>query len=54
MDAVICHPSIVNIRRFTLATSNAHGLYEKFGFAQLSKPETFMERYKPDIYIKAL
>ena len=54
MDAAVKHPSVKNIRRFTLATSNAHGLYEKFGFSRLSKPETFMERYDPDIYLKSL
>ena len=54
MDAAVKHPSVKNIRRFTLATSNAHGLYEKFGFSRLSKPETFMERYNPDIYLKSL
>ncbi|WP_340677404.1 GNAT family N-acetyltransferase [Paraglaciecola sp.] len=54
MDAVLNHPSVKNIRRFTLATSNAHGLYAKFGFSQLSKPETFMERYDPNIYLKTL
>ncbi len=51
MQAVIEHPSVANVRRFTLATSNAHGLYEKFGFTELHKPETFMERYRPDIYV---
>jgi N-acetylglutamate synthase-like GNAT family acetyltransferase len=54
MDAVLNHPSVKNIRRFTLATSNAHGLYAKFGFSQLSKPDTFMERYDPNIYLKTL
>nr|WP_243749463.1 GNAT family N-acetyltransferase [Pseudoteredinibacter isoporae] len=50
MQAVMDHPSVADVRRFTLATSNAHGLYEKFGFAPLHKPDTFMERYRPDIY----
>lgn len=51
MQAVIEHPSVASVRRFTLATSNAHGLYEKFGFTELHKPETLMERYRPDIYV---
>ena len=54
MQAAVNHPSINGVRRFTLATSNAHGLYEKFGFTQLHKPDTFMERYNPDAYSKIL
>lgn len=50
MQAVIGHDSVQGIRRLTLATSNAHGLYQQFGFTGLSKPETFMERYNPDVY----
>ena len=54
MDSVINHPSIKNIRRFTLATSDAHGVYSQFGFTPLHKPDTFMERYNPHIYTKTL
>ena len=50
MAAVLQHLSVQHVRRFTLATSNAHGLYQKFGFTALSKPDSFMEIYKPDIY----
>ncbi len=52
MEAVLKHNSVKSVRRFTLATSNAHGLYEKFGFSELNKPNTFMEIYRPDIYDK--
>lgn len=52
IDAAVNHPAVKNIRRFTLATSNAHGLYAKFGFSPLSNPETFMERYVPNIYVQ--
>ena len=50
MAAVLQHPSVQQVRRFTLATSNAHGLYQKFGFTALGRPDSFMEIYKPDIY----
>ncbi|MFZ6655017.1 GNAT family N-acetyltransferase [Undibacterium sp. TJN19] len=52
MDAVMAHPAVKKFRRFTLATSTAHGLYEKFGFTPLSKPDSFMEVYKPRIYLE--
>ena len=51
MAAVLQHPSVANVRRFTLATSNAHGLYAKYGFTALNKPDSFMEIYRPDIYV---
>ena len=54
MEAVMVHSSVKGVRRFTLATSNAHGLYQKYGFTPLRKPDTFMEVYFPDIYAKAL
>mgnify|MGYP005839283559 CR=1 FL=1 len=50
MTAVLQHLDVATVRRFTLATSNAHGLYAKYGFTALSKPETFMEIYRPDVY----
>lgn len=52
MEEVMAHPVIKKLRRFTLSTSTAAGLYEKFGFTPLSKPENFMEVYKPRIYLE--
>ena len=51
MKTIMAHPSLQGLRRFTLATTNAHGFYEKFGFHALAAPETHMERYQPNIYI---
>ncbi|GAB3456810.1 GNAT family N-acetyltransferase [Massilia terrae] len=51
VQAIVDHPSLQGLRRFMLATSNAHGLYTRFGFTQLAKPETIMERYFPNIYL---
>jgi GNAT superfamily N-acetyltransferase len=50
MQAVLAHPQLQGLRRFTLATSDAHGLYGKYGFTALARPERFMERYDPDVY----
>lgn len=50
MDAILAHPDLQGLRRMLLATSDAHGLYAKNGFASLAKPATFMERYRPDVY----
>ncbi|TAG45762.1 MAG: N-acetyltransferase [Betaproteobacteria bacterium] len=50
MSAVLAHPRLQGLRRFMLATSTAHGLYEKFGFAPPVKPQTLMERYSSNVY----
>jgi GNAT superfamily N-acetyltransferase len=50
MQAVTAHPQLQGLRRFTLATSNAHGLYAQFSFTPPAKPQTLMERYAPDVY----
>lgn len=50
MQAVIAHPQLQGLRRFTLATADAHGLYAQFGFTAVAKPQSYMERYDPDVY----
>ena len=50
MDCVTQHPELQGLRRWILATSDAHGLYEQVGFTRLKKPEIFMERHDPSVY----
>jgi GNAT superfamily N-acetyltransferase len=50
MAAVVAHPQLQHLRRWLLATSDAHGLYEQFGFRPLAIPARFMERHDPDVY----
>lgn len=50
MDAVFAHPQLQGLRRFTLATGDAHGFYARYGFMPPLYPATLMERYVPDIY----
>ena len=50
LDAVFAHPDLQGLRRFTLATRDAHALYARFGFHAPLMPETLMERYDPEIY----
>jgi GNAT superfamily N-acetyltransferase len=37
-------PTLQGLRRWVLATQDAHALYEQFGFMALDKPEIFMQR----------
>jgi ribosomal protein S18 acetylase RimI-like enzyme len=50
MQEVMTHPGLQGLRRITLATQDAHGLYEKYGFEPLAKPEIFMETCNPSVY----
>ena len=50
MQAVMSHPQLQNLRRFTLATGDAHGLYAEFGFTAPLKPQSLMEKYRPNLY----
>ncbi|MBA8884873.1 GNAT family N-acetyltransferase [Dokdonella fugitiva] len=48
MEFTFAHPDLQRVRRFILATRDAHGLYAQYGFTPLANPEKFMERYDPD------
>lgn len=50
MSVIVAHPNLQGIRRMALATSDAHSLYEQFGFTPLKSPDMFMELHKPDVY----
>ena len=50
MQKILEHPELQGIRRMTLATSDAHGLYEQFGFKALQSPKIFMELHQPNVY----
>ncbi|MCA1397160.1 GNAT family N-acetyltransferase [Bradyrhizobium sp. BRP56] len=50
---VVEHEDLQGLRRFLLATSDAHGLYRQFGFEALGNPSRFMEIVRPDIYRSA-
>ncbi len=43
MDAVVAHPQLQGLRRFILATLDAHGLYARYGFVAPARPERLME-----------
>ena len=53
MQCIRQHPQLQGLRRWTLATRDAHGLYTQFGFRPLIRPERFMEIHDPDAYRKA-
>ncbi|WP_329740933.1 GNAT family N-acetyltransferase [Dyella sp. A6] len=50
--AVMAHQQLQGLRRFNLATSDAHGLYARFGFTAPARPQNMMERLDPDVYTR--
>ncbi|HEX6802114.1 MAG TPA: GNAT family N-acetyltransferase [Terriglobales bacterium] len=52
MECITKHPELQGLRRWALATRDAHSLYAQFGFTPLAKPQNFMELHNPDIYKK--
>lgn len=45
MKTVLEYPELTGLRRFLLATKDAHGLYAQFGFKGLNAPDRWMERF---------
>ena len=50
MEVIMSHPDLQGLRRFMLATRDAHGLYQKFGFQAPALPERLMEILQPGLY----
>jgi len=46
------HPELQGLRRWMLATRDAHGLYRAVGFESLKQPDRWMEKHAPDVYVK--
>ncbi len=50
MEQIMNHPVLLEIRRWILHTSDAHGLYRQFGWTAAARPEIYMEKYNPNGY----
>jgi GNAT superfamily N-acetyltransferase len=50
MECIMAYPQLQHLRRWGLATRDAHGLYQQFGFSALTSPERHMERYNQNVY----
>lgn len=49
IQTILEHPELQGLRRWSLATADAHGLYSQFGFQPVSRPERWMEIFTPYI-----
>ncbi|WP_440223261.1 GNAT family N-acetyltransferase [Dokdonella sp. MW10] len=54
MHAIMAHPQLQGLRRFMLATFDAHGVYARHGFAAPARPDRLMEKLDMDLYTRAI
>jgi GNAT superfamily N-acetyltransferase len=45
IEVIVSHQNLQGLRRWLLATKDAHNLYSRFGFRELSDPGRWMERF---------
>jgi hypothetical protein len=50
MRTIVEMPELGGMRRWILATRDAHGLYRQVGYSPLAAPDRYMERLDPDVY----
>jgi GNAT superfamily N-acetyltransferase len=48
--AILAHAELQGLRRWLLATRDAHALYRQFGFKDLANAASVMEIRDPDVY----
>jgi GNAT superfamily N-acetyltransferase len=52
VKTILEHEPVQGLRRFLLATQDAHGLYRQFGFSQLTNTDRWMQIHNPEVYEK--
>jgi N-acetylglutamate synthase-like GNAT family acetyltransferase len=50
---IMAQPDLQKLRRFMLATKDAHGLYSQYGFSPLTNADRWMQIHQPDLYKKS-
>jgi GNAT superfamily N-acetyltransferase len=50
MESIMAHPDLQGLRRWSLVTRDAHGLYAQFGFQPVKSPERHMEVFNGHVY----
>ena len=44
VEVILSHPDLQGLRRWMLATRDAHDLYRRYAFTELARPGIFMEK----------
>jgi len=50
VETITAHPDLQGLRRFMLATRDAHGLYAQYGFTALTFTDRWMQIHRPGLY----
>jgi len=52
VETILQHPDLPGLRRWLLATKDAQGLYQQFGFQEVKTSDSFafMEIFTPNVY----
>jgi GNAT superfamily N-acetyltransferase len=50
VECVLAHPDLQGLRRWSLVTRDAHGLYARFGFVPPRNPERYLEKVDTEVY----
>ena len=50
VECVLAHPELQGLRRVSLMTKDAHGLYRKFGFEPMPDATRYLEVKRPNPY----
>jgi ribosomal protein S18 acetylase RimI-like enzyme len=53
MDTIMSHPDLQGLRRFSLSTRDADGLYRRYGFTDIATPPTHLEINRRGMYVAA-
>jgi ribosomal protein S18 acetylase RimI-like enzyme len=51
MDTIMAHPDLQGLRRFSLTTRDAQGLYRRYGFTEIATPPAHLEINRRGMYI---
>src|SRR4029079_8221005 len=52
VECIVAHPELQSLRRFLLATRDAHSLYRRFGWGPMASPDRWMERLPEGRYAR--
>jgi GNAT superfamily N-acetyltransferase len=50
MEVIMAHPELQGLRRWMLATRDAHGLYRQHGFEEVANPQALMQILRINLY----
>jgi GNAT superfamily N-acetyltransferase len=50
MECIVAHPELQGLRCFCLRTRDAHGLYNRYGFAPLTAPDRWLSKDDLTVY----